>query len=235
MAQFQGFPEGKTHQTPIPDLFFRDLLALIDDLGELKLTLYFFWRLDQMEGNFRYLRREDLLNDEEFMRGFGAGESQRVSVLDGALEMGVSRGTILIARVKPHGKEEELYFLNTPRGRAAVQAAARGELQFGLEDRLQPVPQTEAPNIYRLYEENVGPLTPLIADALRDAENTYPASWLEEAFRIAVENNARNWRYIQAILNRWQTEGRDERKNRQDSEKDRRRYVEGEFADYIEH
>lgn len=169
------------------------------------------------------------------MRGFGAGESQRVSVLDGALEMGVSRGTILIARVKPHGKEEELYFLNTPRGRAAVQAAARGELQFGLEDRLQPVPQTEAPNIYRLYEENVGPLTPLIADALRDAENTYPASWLEEAFRIAVENNARNWRYIQAILNCWQTEGRDERKNRQDSEKDRRRYVEGEFADYIEH
>jgi hypothetical protein len=45
----------------------------------------------------------------------------------------------------------------------------------------------ERPNLYRLYEENIGPLTPLVADALRDAENTYAIEWIEEAIRIAVQ------------------------------------------------
>ena len=73
------------------------------------------------------------------------------------------------------------------------------------------------------------------SDTLRDAEETYPASWIEEALRIAVENNVRKWRYVQAILEDWRTRGRDEREDRGDSEKARRRYVEGEFADFIEH
>ena len=75
----------------------------------------------------------------------------------------------------------------------------------------------------------------MIAETLRDAEETYPASWIEEAIRIAVENNVRNWRYVQAILEDWRTRGRDEREDRGDSEKARRRYIEGEFADFIEH
>ena len=86
----------------------------------------------------------------------------------------------------------------------------------------------EAPNIFRLYEENIGPLTPMIADALREAEQEYPIQWLEDALRIAVENNARNWRYVEAILERWQDKGRDEQKDRRDTEKARRKYAEWE-------
>jgi DNA replication protein DnaD len=67
-----------------------------------------------------------------------------------------------------------------------------------------------------------------------DAEETYPAQWIEDAFRLAVENNVRRWNYVQAIC-RWQEGGRDDRKDRRDTEKDRRRYVEGEFSDFIEH
>ncbi len=92
----------------------------------------------------------------------------------------------------------------------------------------------ERPNIFRLYEENIGPLTPLIADTLREAEQTYPTDWIEEAIRKAVLNNARHWRYVEAILRNWKEKGRDDT-DRRDSEKDRRRYIEGEFADFIEH
>ena len=56
------------------------------------------------------------------------------------------------------------------------------------------------PNIYTLYEENIGPLTALIAEELREAEETYPADWIEEAFREAVRMNKRNWKYVHAIL-----------------------------------
>jgi len=43
----------------------------------------------------------------------------------------------------------------------------------------------------------------MLADRLRDAENEYPAEWIPEALRLAVERNVRNWRYIEGILKRW--------------------------------
>jgi DNA replication protein len=132
--------------------------------------------------------------------------------------------------------EEELvgwYFFNTSRSRKVVQ-----ELQGGavlpaslLEAEREPVvaagtmgrlaaphtrfetaahvqAQIERPNIFILYEQNIGLLSPLIADELKDAEDQYPSEWIEAAFREAVLQNKRKWSYIRAILRRWETEGR---------------------------
>ncbi len=234
--KFRGFPEGKAHLTPIPAMFFRELLPEIDHLGELKICLYLFWRLDRMEGTFRYLRREDFAADERLMLGLAESPEQAQAALDEALERAVSHGILLRARLATDKNQGSYYFLNSPRGRAAVQALEKGEWQPGSSDPggLAEL-AAERPNVFRLYEENFGPLTPMIAEALGEAEDSYPARWIEEAMQIAVENNARNWRYVMAILERWQSEGRDERKDRQDSEKDRRRYVEGKYSDFIEH
>ena len=68
--------------------------------------------------------------------------------------------------------------------------------------------QVERPNIFVLYEQNIGLLSPLIADQLRDAAEQYPPEWIEAAFREAVQHNKRKWSYISAILRRWETEGR---------------------------
>jgi DnaD/phage-associated family protein len=68
----------------------------------------------------------------------------------------------------------------------------------------------------------------MLAESLKDAEQSYPASWVRDAIRLAVENNKRSWRYIEAILSRWKEQGRDERKNRRDTEKARRRYADWE-------
>jgi DnaD/phage-associated family protein len=68
--------------------------------------------------------------------------------------------------------------------------------------------QVERPNIFVLYEQNIGLLSPLIADELKDAADQYPAEWIEAAFREAVLQNKRKWSYIRAILKRWATEGR---------------------------
>jgi DnaD/phage-associated family protein len=87
-----------------------------------------------------------------------------------------------------------------------------------------------------LYEQNIGPLTPLLAEQLQDAEKNYPAPWIEDAFKEAAELNKRSWRYVQRILERWSTEGKgDETARRGDDRKDRRRFIEGEYADIIEH
>lgn len=235
MPTFRGFPEGKVRLTPIPEPFFTEVLDKIRDVHELKLLLYIFWRLNRMEGTFRYLRRADFLQDEQFLQIMGNSRQESEAALDQALQGCVAHGVLLKTSLALTEGDEDFYFLNSARGRAAVQAIARGEWRPSGRPQtpLEILPQP--PNIFRLYEEHIGPLTPMMADMLREAEQTYPAHWIEEAIRLAVENNVRRWSYVEAILNRWQKEGRDERKDRGDTEKDRRRYIEGEYADFVEH
>jgi DnaD/phage-associated family protein len=66
---------------------------------------------------------------------------------------------------------------------------------------------TGGPNIFELYEQNIGILTPMIADALKAAETEYPTGWIAAALGEAVRANARNLKYVEAILKRWAVEG----------------------------
>lgn len=235
MDKFRGFPDSKIRFTPLPSQFFTELLPSINHAGELKVILYTFWRLDRMEGAFRYLKRQDFVDDERFMQGLAMDGSDALASLDDALSRCVARGALLEATLDLEEGKVTYYFLNSPKGRAAVNAIANGEWRPSGDPDAPLDFSLEHPNIFRLYEEHFGPLTPMIAERLRDAETTYHPEWIEDAMRIAIENNVRRWTYIEAILRRWQEEGRDERKDRRDTEKDRRRYVEGDFADFIEH
>ena len=232
-TSFAGFP-ARARMTPIPVTFFVDLLPGIDHLGEMKVTLYALWFLDQLEGNFRYIQREDFCADERFMHGLARTEEKAILLLDESLEKAAQRGTLIRVTLTYTDREESYYFLNSPRGRASAQALSKGEWQPPSNAR-QPISLSlERPNIFGLYEAHIGPLTPMIAEDLRAAEKSYPADWIEDAIRIAVQNNVRRWRYVEAILRSWQEEGRDDQ-NRGDTQKDRRRYIEGKWSDFFEH
>jgi DnaD/phage-associated family protein len=228
---FPGFLEDNPSQISIPEQFFQQVLLEIKDRHELTLMLYIFWRLDRMEGPFHYLRYRDLLEDSQLLRAFGNDPLHARDVLDKALRKAVNRGTLLQAVIDQEKGKDSLICLNSPKGQAAVEAIKRGEWRMS-DDSHPPIElYTERPNIFQLYEANIGPLTPLIADALRDAEKTYQVNWIEDAFRIAVERNRRSWKYIEAILRHWQEGGRDDRKeqqDRRDTEEARRRYGEWE-------
>jgi DNA replication protein len=256
MKSFSGFPAGKVHFTPLPNLFFSKLLPAIDDLAELKVTLHIFWLLHQKKGYPRYVSRRELEADGVLLRGLRGTGQEPEERLGQALERAVARGTLLhVTVLQPLAKRrsgqalrqgsgqaqqgderDDWYFMNTDAGRRAVEKIRRGELE--LEAAVSPGEvrlEVERPNIFVLYEQNIGLLTPLIADELRDAEKTYPADWIEEAFRIAVEQNARHWRYVRSILERWAAEGKDREKAGRGPEEDRRKYIEGKYAEYIEH
>src|SRR5215207_7240744 len=218
MNTFKGFTDSETF-TQLPDTFFHQLLNQIDNAEELKVTLYFLWRVEQMEGPFHALKESDFGEKE---LGLSTNE------IHSGIEQAVKRGSLLKAE-----RGAEVYFLlNSPKGRAVIQSIESGT--WNPEGAGSAVP-FERPNIFRLYEENIGPLTPLIADALKDAEETYSAEWVAETIDLAVRNNKRSWRYCEAILKRWKEEGRGEKQDRRDPEKDRDKYIKGEYADYIEH
>jgi DNA replication protein len=201
MKTFKGFTETETF-TQIPDTFFHQLLNQIDDAAELKVTLYFLWHVQHMDGPYHALRESDF-----DAKGLGLPADE----IHAGVEKAVTRGTIL----RLQNDADVFYFLNSPRGRAAAQAFADGQFH---EPAGISAAVFERPNIFRLYEENIGPLTPLIADALKDAEETYSAEWAAETIELAVKHNRRSWKYCEAILKRWKEEGRGEKQDRRDTE-----------------
>jgi DnaD/phage-associated family protein len=207
MSAFPGFTSAETF-TQVPDSLFR-LLNEIEDLGELKVTLYVLWQIEHMQGAQLFISRAEMAEDAGFMSKVSAAE------LDQGLEQAVRRGTLL----RLEGSGGGLYVLNSPRGRATAEALARSASGESAHSPLAMPRQT--PNIFKLYEENIGALTPLMADALKDAERDFPAEWIAEAFAEAVSRNKRNWKYVEAILKRWKEEGRAEKQNRRDAEENR--------------
>jgi len=239
MPQFKGFPEGKVHLTPVPSPFFTELLPQMSQLGELKLLLYIFWRLDRMEGAFRYLRLSDLLGDAKFVEGMGATGEAAQAAIQTALDQALKRGTLLQASLDFEDGAQSIYFLNSPKGRAALRAIHNGSWRLVEQTNDLTPALMEPPNIFRLYEQNIGPLTPMIAEGLTEAEQNYQKPWIEEAIRIAVQKDKRNLNYIIAILERWRREGKHGQKekpeDRPDSPEAGRKYIEGKYSEFVEH
>lgn len=209
MAAFSGFPDGRLRATALPALFIAEALAEIDDPIELKVTLYLFWRLAEVKRYPRFLTRRELEADAVVRRGLRA---HGPDALGQGLDAAVTRGVVLRRHMELGGRDEACYFLNTGAGRRWVHDLESGQLDLGQVVQLvDPDGRDERPNVFRLYEENVGLLTPLIVEELKDAEHRYPGEWIEDAFREAVAYNRRNWKYVHRILERWATEGKPDR------------------------
>ncbi len=210
----KGF-SGARGFTPLPNEFFQTYLDPIDDLNELKVTLFALWRVANMEGAAHPLWEQD------FVEGLDAED------IPSGLEKCVQRGSLLRVTLDAG----IVYFINSPRGQAAAESARDGSWLPSKKTSAAPLAR---PNIYQLYEENIGPLTPLIADMLEEAEDEHPAEQIEKAFAQAVKANVRKWNYVEAILKRWKEEGYGKKQDRRNDQEDRNRYVEGEYADYLD-
>jgi len=204
--KFAGFPAG-AHATAIPNVFFSELLPKLRDPDELRVILYAFFAMSRRRGYPRFVTAAELAAEAPLAAALG-GDSEIRDRLERALTAAVDRGALITLEVGDNGKEGLAFLLNTPSSRRAAAAIEKGRLRPGR----QPEPPSEAAgereNIYRLYEDNIGPLTPMVAQELKEAEGLYPVEWIREAFREAAVLNHRSWRYAARILERWATEGR---------------------------
>lgn len=216
--EFTGFP-AKTDYTSIPNPFFSSILPKIQDLTELKVTLYIFWALYRKKGYPKFITSKELRGDRSLMQGIATNGSAEEQLRFG-LDAAVRRGTLLQLTLTGDKGSDELYFLNTDQDIRAIEQIESGRIQLGGMIDVEPAPTDEAPNIFTLYEQHIGLLNPIIADDLKYAENQYPASWIEDAFKESVRLNKRSWRYISRILERWAAQGKDDGRTRQNPQED---------------
>ena len=210
---FTGFTSN-TLYTPVPSPIFGPLLEQIEDLAELKVTLRGLWLLHRKKTSPRAVTQAEFLEDRSLRRGLAFAGRNPVEEVRRGLKLAAHRGTFLV-----HGEDNpnQLFLLNAEVDRKALSNMRQsGDLvpanaPAPIIDSNPAVP--ERPNIFVLYEDNIGTLSPILADQLKEAEDRYPWNWIREAFEIAVAQNKRNWRYIIGILRRWGAEGKDEGKD----------------------
>jgi len=196
----------KTDSVSVPDSFFTEVVPKTRDLEELKVVLYVAYLILQKP------ERPHLVTYRELK-----AESCRLSAeldeetLRQALDSAAKHGILLHSTLNISGVLEDVYSLTI--------------------SGLQP----PTINIFTLYEQNIGLMTPLIAEELSEAEKTYPPQWIEEAFKEAVSLNKRSWRYIARILERWASEGKDSGEYQRDIKKDGPdKYVKGKYGHLVQ-
>ncbi len=238
MKQIAGFP-AKMQFIPLPNFFFSTLLPQISDITELKATLHILGDLYHKRGYPRFITFTELLANKSLMSSLKEATKPPDKVLRNALEMATRRGTILHVVLDRDGMSEDIYLLNTESNRQIITKIQNGELPLtGLKATKGQtyIELEEQPDIFTLYEQNIGILTPMIAEELREAEKLYPVNWIKDAIKEAVALNKRSWRYIAAILERWSAEGKSNGTYRRDFAKkeDPDKYIKGKYGHIVQ-
>lgn len=222
--KFQGIPPGKVQVTPLPNLFFSEMLPLMDDAAQIKVSLHIYYLLTQKKGSPRYVTLDELRADNTLM---GSLEFKKQN-LERGLSKAVSAGILLQADTN----DTSWYFFNTPESRNALEQTKTGEFELTADLRVIQPEARETPNIFKLYEQQIGALTPIIADELQEAERDYPPEIILDAFRIAAENNVRSWKYVNKVLLNWARENKHEKTRRSSTRAERKRpIITGKLAD----
>ena len=217
VTRFAGFTSA-TRYTSLPNPLLGPLLEEIQDLAELKVILRGFWLLHRNRELPRRVSLEGFLADQTLLRGLKDHQDGPKKAIGQGLDLAVERGIFLVYRPDPGSLRGVSYLLNTDSDRRALAkldsdlvTTPGALLDTGLDGATIPGgdPAIERPNIFVLYEDNVGMLSPILAEELKEAEELYPWNWLNDAFKIAVTQNRRSWGYISGILRRWSAEGKD--------------------------
>jgi len=211
--RFGGFLVATEPVIAVPRTFFTDVLPQLTDLAEVQATLAVFRLAADAGGIETPVSREALVRDRTLrsaLRVVGSPREPDRRIAEG-LDLAVGRATLLAFTATGERARRVWYYVNTPANQALIAAMGRGAVAppaIVWQGDAAPAVAPEQPNVFRLYEQNIGLLTPLIADHLVDALESYPGAWIEEAIAEAVAYNRRSWRYVQRILEKWATEGR---------------------------
>lgn len=213
----------------VPEALLTSLAAEISEIEELQVMLAVFRIVEAQGGAEHPLPADGIERDVWLRRALRTEGSPNAPIerIGKGLALAAGRGSLLRFITRAGFEIREWYYVNTIENQTRLAQMAIGAeppLDELKHDGAIPVVEPERPNVFRLYEQNIGLLTPLIAERIVAALERYPGVWIEEAIAEAVTYNRRNWRYIARILENWAVAGRgDDAREAKSHEENRRR------------
>ena len=203
-------PHSKTSPVLLPESFFTQVVPKIQDLAELKVVSYVAYIILRKQDPSTRHSESSVTYKQLKAEACRLSPELEEGTLRQALSSAVDHGALSRSTSNINEVPEDVY-----------------SLTFG---SLQP----PTINIFALYDQNIGIITPMIAEELKEAEKIYPLQWIEEAFKEAVVLNKRSWRYIARILERWASEGKDSGEYKRDTKEDGPdKYVKGRYGHLV--
>ena len=235
-SSFKGFPP-RAEVTPLPNIFFSEVLPLMEDAVEVKVVMQIFFLLSRRKGYPRFVRFSELIHDPVIIKGLRETTGNLEIMLKKALDTAVQAGILMHTPIDVQQLSDDVYFINNQAERETIRKILEGSLKIAQVEirKVEEPAQVQPSDIYNLYEQNIGMLTPILAEELQEAEHRYPAEWIQEAFREAVRANVRSWKYIHSILKRWEREGNKDGKPVGDTrqERDPDKYIRGKYGHMV--
>ena len=127
-----------------------------------------------------------------------------------------------VDRCRYHGKERIITMTNWDQPGGFLPSALLSQLPTPLprplprleeeeeEEEEEESTTTTTGKVFKVYESEIGILTPRIKDTIGDYLDNLKISpdWIIDAIHEASSHNKRNWAYCAAILKRWAVEGK---------------------------
>ena len=192
---------------PFPVQLFTEILPRLHNESQLRATLYTWYAIMSKGSGQRYVYLSQLLTDPVLLSWFthlgGKNGIQR------GLDQSCREGIFLQLQI---GEDDKILAPNDESGARLITDMKSESVAHHNQSR-DSSPETNyertvVSNVVEKYENEIGMLTPVIADMIAIAEQMYPTTWILEALDIAAQSNARSWKYVTAILARWKNEGK---------------------------
>ena len=190
-----GFPAGVAF-TPVPSPLLGELLERLDNVDELRIVLRAIWLLSKKPASARFATTEELCGDSTVAVMLGAyGDELAVKVAKG-LDAATGKGIFL----RIEGEGGSAFALNTePMRRQRDQGNLRPAAHRS-EPVAAPKFDVGSDAVAAAYEENIGIITPVVGEKLRDLLNNYEEKEVLGAIAAAALKGARSMRFIEVVL-----------------------------------
>lgn len=231
------FGAAPTEISILPRSFIERVIREVRDLAELKVILLI--ATAQLEGQPFYAAPEEWVRQHPSLhRGLHpvGTDSSADEAIERGIERAVAHGLLvrILVRHPQTGAATNWLLLGTTQAHQYVHQLAYHTVPWPTPTSSPALVEPVRPSVFQLYEQNIGPLTPLLAEKIAEALEEYPVEWVQDAIEEAVSYGKRHWRYIQRILERWAAEGRETastRRNHSTAEPlDPAKYLTGKYA-----
>ena len=234
MNEFKRVPK-RGDRVEIPEQFFSDVLPNITNILELKISLIILNEIASQPVESRFINRVGIENLEQVKSLETDGIQPSLALIESVLEKLTRAKLIFSMKLNLESEDSgEMYFLDDIEGRKLSENFKLGIVSPNITGDNPEKDIDKGMTIFDLYEKNIGIIPgSQVAEELIEAEKTYPAQWLEDAFDEAVAQDVRRWAYIRAILASWSNGGRGNYDGKTGGRNSESRYKSGKYGKVV--